>query len=465
MTSDVISVTQGLQSWQAAPPCSGARSLNWWGKPTFWFYSNKELELADREVIQNAVRNLGVSLNCIKGELILCLDRDKELIPCVSCLLCTAFRFISASIPKELDHYNPDSKDSGWVEGPNTQFYQLLANNTGILPTSTSHVFLMEPDTRPVRPHWVAHLHSTIKINDPFWIRGSAFRGPCVSTKTHWESARPDCHQLRDVSGHINGNALYSIGDPSFREFLTEVRASKFAKWPFDLAWYKLLNEPGSEVRRGELSSNFVYTDLIRNYGASEFDLSKLLEESPWTYFIHSDELNQPIVVLDAFKKLDAGTRKTARQALSPELLVVLDQQATAKGDILLTFVSGNYIEMASNFIYFAARAEINNLVLVAMDGEAFTWGKSVGIPTHAYYGNASAETVGSDAYGSDGFNQIVNRRTKLIATILRAGFSIMASDVDVSQKFLPQNPLYQDFFPFFQNTLNTNFSLKKIIS
>lgn len=64
---DVPKVVASLETWKDAPPCASGIG---WGieKPTFFFYSNKELNESDRNVIETTVEEMDVSLTCFKGE-------------------------------------------------------------------------------------------------------------------------------------------------------------------------------------------------------------------------------------------------------------------------------------------------------------------------------------------------------------------------------------------------------------
>lgn len=303
---------------------------------------------------------------------------------------------------------------------------------------------MMEPDARPIRPSWVPHLYSVLKTSAPVWIRGSAFRGLCVSRKTNWANAGVDCHQLGTLSAHFNGNAFYSISDSKFREFLTEVRTSAFGKWPFDQAWLKYLDQDGMEKTKAELSNKFVFSELIRNYGGSPFNLTAVRQESPWTFFVHSDEIDQSLP-----EEAPSVDRATARTALSPALLTLLNQRASPTGDVMLSFTTGNYGDMASNFLYFLKKAGINNNIIVALDDEALAWATSINAPFFSYLLEGADSPLGNDAYGSDGFRNIVTRRAKLVGSLLRAGFNVLESDVDIVWLKNPFKALFNDKGPY----------------
>ncbi|ORY81273.1 hypothetical protein BCR35DRAFT_331682 [Leucosporidium creatinivorum] len=262
---DVKKVQDNLRGWTTTPPCARPPASP---RPVFYLYSNKALE-------EGVASELQGSFDALPSGVKRCFED---------------VRFTQAMISAELDHYTPDARDPDWVAGPNEQFYQLM--NGSHTAEGTTHVFMMEPDTRPVISGWLSQLVKVVEESEPFWIRGSAFRAACATSKTVFgkASSNGDCHQLGpDIAEHINGNALYNIGDPNFLAFLQEVRESKFTKWPFDLAWLLYSRLPDKEPLRRSLLSKIAYTDMMQNLGAASFDLKEFKTENPRTYFIHSD--------------------------------------------------------------------------------------------------------------------------------------------------------------------------------
>lgn len=112
-------------------------------------------------------------------------------------------RFMYGNIERSVAMAHPD--------GTCAQFYVLFQVLKGV----ASAFFLMEPDVTPIRPQWLAEL---VRLASPkqlvsFWMRGSVSR--C-------DADYGDLRVRRDM--HINGNALYRVGDLAFEDYLTRVR-------------------------------------------------------------------------------------------------------------------------------------------------------------------------------------------------------------------------------------------------
>lgn len=87
----------------------------------------------------------------------------------------------------------------GYMSGPNNQFFDIIRK----FSVGMSHVVLMEPDVIPIRANWLSKIEDIVAGPDRFWICGSHYRGVA---------------KVQSFS-HINGNAIYNVGDPDFRKF------------------------------------------------------------------------------------------------------------------------------------------------------------------------------------------------------------------------------------------------------
>jgi hypothetical protein len=144
-------------------------------------------------------------------------------------------------LPPEKDVYVKNSPRAaspyGNKSGPNWLFYETLKR----LRHECEFIFLMETDCEPISPDWLGRLEDTCEIHKDAWIVGSHYRG--VSPLS-WRVAR-----------HLNGNALYHVGDARFWEFMDGLL------WPwmldhiarvnpnlaYDCAWETFLNRPEME--------------------------------------------------------------------------------------------------------------------------------------------------------------------------------------------------------------------------
>jgi predicted NAD-dependent protein-ADP-ribosyltransferase YbiA (DUF1768 family) len=110
-------------------------------------------------------------------------------------------RWIETNVDPEVD-VHPD--------GTCYQFYNIFSDPR--FRNYYQNVFVLEPDVHPIRAYWldsVKKLLSSDTETDAFWIRGS-------------ESKCPGRYAFNDY--HVNGNALYNIASPRFRDYLLRVQ-------------------------------------------------------------------------------------------------------------------------------------------------------------------------------------------------------------------------------------------------
>lgn len=141
-------------------------------------------------------------------------------------------------LPAEKDIYVRNSKELaspfGNKAGPNFLFYETMRGLKG----EHDFVLLMETDCQPILAHWLQRLEKVCSQNEDAWVIGSHYRG---ASPLHWTLAR-----------HINGNALYHLGDPAFWEFLDGVLwpwmlkhiSEVDADLAYDCAWETFLHRP-----------------------------------------------------------------------------------------------------------------------------------------------------------------------------------------------------------------------------
>ncbi len=92
-----------------------------------------------------------------------------------------------------------DCGPEGYMAGPNNQFFDII--NT--FSEGMSHITVIEADAVPIRADWLRALADLAAGPERFWICGSHYRGRA---------------RIKAVT-HINGNAVYHVGDPGFRNF------------------------------------------------------------------------------------------------------------------------------------------------------------------------------------------------------------------------------------------------------
>jgi hypothetical protein len=152
----------------------------------------------------------------------------------------------------------------------------------------------------PIRPDWLGRLLDRLERADA-WIIGSIYRG----------RGTLDQRFMR----HLNGNAIYAVGDPAFQDFLADFE-SRFGdllvedpRYAYDTALEVLFGGGSSDARATEgeralwhyfqgIAHRFQATDYIQNISArvdvKEPDpklLASVRADSPGTYVIHNSPL------------------------------------------------------------------------------------------------------------------------------------------------------------------------------
>ncbi|CAF3330124.1 unnamed protein product [Rotaria socialis] len=152
-----------------------------------------------------------------------------------------------------------------------------------------THFFLMEPDTRPIRPYWLDAIVEQIinshtresYISTQWWMTGSIYRG--------FESIGQNFF-------HINGNALYHLSS-SFvqfielfsKDFLTESQRAL----GYDLGLFLYLFKNIDEGKK--IWHKFQFSDFIQNcwHTSCNETNAEFLYENPNTYLIHGNRILQ----------------------------------------------------------------------------------------------------------------------------------------------------------------------------
>ncbi|OSX68373.1 hypothetical protein BU14_2916s0001, partial [Porphyra umbilicalis] len=150
-----------------------------------------------------------------------------------------------------------------------------------LLAAAYDVAFYGEPDTWPLRARWLAALQAAADaaVATGAWVVGSPMRyAPKFNVAA--EPARGA------YARHINGNALYRLGDPCFAAYLTAVRGA-YGDAAFDVA----MNLYRSGLRRARVAQDtawrFAYTDVVAHLSLTAFDVGRLREELPHTYLVH----------------------------------------------------------------------------------------------------------------------------------------------------------------------------------
>jgi hypothetical protein len=209
-------------------------------------------------------------------------------------------RFERLELRGEADLYQSDYTKpvgaQGHKAGPNNQFFETMRRLRG----TGRYVFYMEPDCVPIRPDWLGQLLDRLEHADA-WIIGSVYRGRGTLE--------------RRFMRHLNGNAVYAVGDPAFQDFLVDLEGrfaallSEDSRYAYDLALEILFTGANCDAKATEderalwryfqpIAHRFHATDYIQNISArvdvEEPDpdlLAHARADSPGTYVVHNSAL------------------------------------------------------------------------------------------------------------------------------------------------------------------------------
>lgn len=167
-----------------------------------------------------------------------------------------------------------------YLSGSRNMFEKMLNGHIGLV--EPSYVLYMEPDCLPIRKHWLMLLDGQTRFpTAPFWMKGSAFRGNHTAFKSP--------NLMKWI--HLNGNAIYNMGDPAFRHFYFDhVRPFIFnaqIQGAYDTDIFMYLMEPKYFSIARSVIHMFQHTDSIQNYWHSNYTVSKLTEFSPTVVLVH----------------------------------------------------------------------------------------------------------------------------------------------------------------------------------
>ena len=141
-------------------------------------------------------------------------------------------------------------------------------------------VFLMEPDTYPIRSSWLNAVQNNIGDGN-FWAKGSVFRG--AANLIAWR---------RSSAYHLNGNSIYKIADENFinfyrktREFVVKNFGDSLGGYDVDFFDYFFHKDFPSANR--SIIYKFKYTDMVQNYYGTKYSKKSVSIQNMDAYFIH----------------------------------------------------------------------------------------------------------------------------------------------------------------------------------
>lgn len=168
-----------------------------------------------------------------------------------------------------------------YLMGSRMMFEQMLKGYIGM--GAPEYGLYMEPDCFPVRPYWLSHIDAQTRVPGPmFWLKGSIFRGDMnVVGRTNIVNMF-----------HINGNALYNLGDPALGRFyfdrirpFIENKVKKEGAYDTDFAVY--LQHGGHLAEALGLAHRYQFSDFIQNLYHSNYSISELVATNIVTDMVH----------------------------------------------------------------------------------------------------------------------------------------------------------------------------------
>lgn len=112
------------------------------------------------------------------------------------------------------------------------------------------------------------------------WVVGSPMRY-APKFLAGWEPARSA------YARHINGNALYRLGDPCFAAYLDAV-AGAYGDAAFDVASNLYRSRLAAARVWQDTAWRFGYTDVVAHLSLTEYDdVAALRERLPGTFLVH----------------------------------------------------------------------------------------------------------------------------------------------------------------------------------
>ena len=179
-------------------------------------------------------------------------------------------------------HLAIDNAIDNHVDGARLMFENMLAGN---VVDKASVVLYMEPDLRPVRPNWLEAMERVSAAPcDPFWVKGSVFLGDAALMAA--TTYLPNMY-------HINGNALYNVGDKDFVDFYSNrVRPYVERKHgdsvnAYDTDMYEFLMDRANYDYARRVMRMYRYTGAIVNMWHTQYTIDDVLKANPDAVLVH----------------------------------------------------------------------------------------------------------------------------------------------------------------------------------
>lgn len=332
-----------------------------------------------------------------------------------------------AGLAGRSDAYDKLRSSADWTMGPNNMFHRLLQQARRL---GYGHLLQLEPDVLPIRAGWLDRA-ACLAAHSDAWVIGSALHANC---SRDGQTGACESELPERFAYHINGNAIYAVGDPAFAAYAKAARNGPLRKLPFDLALH-VLRDGRTQPARRRLLHRFQHSSFVVNMGTQLPDVAALRESLPNAFLVHSSayaSLTDP-ELRALFLAGPAASGRPSADAATGLDVSALRAAAGADRTAVVAFVAGvQYAPLCANFVAHAQRAAVRRLVLVALDSPSLAMARESGLPAVDATRLVSLPDGGSDAFGSAAFFAINGARYLALLQMLRAGFSLFVLDLDV---------------------------------
>ncbi|KAL9645632.1 hypothetical protein ABK040_015847 [Willaertia magna] len=189
-----------------------------------------------------------------------------------------------------ISSYTPHKHD----QHPNGPCFMFFSAMDILEREGFDYYFQFEPDVIPIKSNWLDKiLNESVHAPSDFWQKGSLSRCP---------DEYAELGRRQDF--HMNGNALYKLGDPKFKDYIERVKTFYPAgnddmslpgcatglvfERGYDHTMYRFRMHPKNWEYAKDIFHYFQYTDFFQNKCEEVYSTRKLWKESPNTYFVHS---------------------------------------------------------------------------------------------------------------------------------------------------------------------------------
>ncbi|CAF0740818.1 unnamed protein product [Brachionus calyciflorus] len=248
------SLTENIKKWSVYRPCFEDDYFNR-KMPKLIFY----VGYTNDETIKNLYYKLG------------------DLLP--------YFRCFSNRYSIDIVKFKFSKKRDKHIVGARLMFEHVLAKKHYLFKHA-SYVFYMEPDCRPIRSGWIDALQKEIGFNG-FWIKGAMFRG----------KFEMKINKYLPNKYHINGNAIYNIGDRKFEDFYFKklrpyIQRHNDSITAYDTDFFEYLFDLKNYDTVRMIVQNFAFTETIQNLWLTNYSVKEIRKKYPKTFLVHGGQQN-----------------------------------------------------------------------------------------------------------------------------------------------------------------------------